>query len=123
MENFDQLTTSDRSSMAYKACVAGSAIVGAAVGAIGTGGNPIGTIVGAAGGYVWGEKVFCPWVAPALERAIKQKLMTENEFSQMMNDLSNQLPGKSRNELLSVGHLVASNIRNGTYEPRASRVV
>ncbi len=47
------------------ACLISSTALGAVVGAIGTGGNPIGIIVGGAGGYLLG-KVVCR--IPALER-------------------------------------------------------
>ena len=71
VDDFNVFTVEDRQSVSYGLCIAGTAVVGAAVGRIA---GLSGVLVGAAGGLLWGLLV-CKQVSPVIER----KLLSANE--------------------------------------------
>lgn len=116
MEDFAQLTIEDRNSLAYKACVASTAIIGMAVGSLTR--NTLGVVAVGLAGAAIGTQI-CPWVKNAFLEKIKNGLMTDLQFGEMMNDLSSQFPNKDRNQLLVLSNLVIANIKNGAFERRS----
>lgn len=98
-ENFNILTEEDRLSMAYRMCVLGQVGIGATLGSI-AGGQ---TLLGAAGGAVWGL-----WTCKYLKEPIKQKLfgsthaMSELEFRQALAAAKMSNPKVSKNQALEI---------------------
>jgi len=98
-EDFELFTEEDKRSIAYGACVFGQVAIGATIGSI-AGGQ---TLLGAAGGAVWGF-----FTCRYLEDHIKRKLfsqsgrLSEDEFRQALLATKKQFPLISKREALEL---------------------
>jgi hypothetical protein len=99
MSDLEVFTEADRRSAAYNACVAGSTLVGLAVGSFGV--NPVSVVTGGAVGLAIGLKA-CPYLAPQIKRKLfsSSSKLTEKELASTLRAMSLQRPGIRKSDAL-----------------------
>jgi len=110
VDDFNVFTVEDRQSVSYGLCIAGTAVVGAAVGRIA---GLSGVLVGAAGGLLWGLLV-CKQVSPVIERKLlsANEELTEGELLSLIGVIRQETGVKTKSEamyLLGQVRAVAAN--------------
>lgn len=124
-ENFDIFTEEDKTSTAYAMCVAGTTIVGGAVGAATR--SPIAIVVLAAAGLGYGLMA-CPRLAPAIKKKLlsSNAVLSDSELSQALRVVRDETGVRTKSDALAVlaqarQQLAAGGMDNGQ-APQSMRI-
>src|SRR5262249_5656908 len=115
---FDILTEDDKKSFAYGLCVLGHVAVGATMGSL-AGGQ---TILGAAGGGVWGL-LTCRYLQEPIKRKLFSKTdrLSDHEFKQVLFAAKRQFPNIKKAEALQL--IASARVDCGTQSFEISEIL